>query len=140
MLPGGYYTLALYYSLCFYTWRAHWANLNDSLRKLQTIENLYMNTQNQTLLKPAIDGWLKQLERADKLFENYTDEELSKEIAPGKNSGVYLLGHLTSVHDLMLPLLRLGEQLHPELVDTFIKNPDRSGLPQPGGARRSHSR
>ena len=86
-----------------------------------------MITAPQTLIKAATDAWMKQLDRADKLLASYTDEQLAAEIAPGRNSGLYLLGHLTAVHDLMLPLLRLGEPLHPELVDPFIKHPDRSG-------------
>jgi hypothetical protein len=35
------------------------------------------------------------------------------------------------VHDAMLPLLGFGDTLHPELVEVFIKNPDKSGLPKP---------
>jgi hypothetical protein len=31
----------------------------------------------------------------------------------------------------MLPLLGFGDTLHPELVEVFIKNPDKSGLPKP---------
>ena len=53
------------------------------------------------------------------------------EIAPGRNSGYYLLGHLTAVHDAMLPLLRISDRLYPELEEPFIKNPDRSGVARP---------
>jgi uncharacterized damage-inducible protein DinB len=35
----------------------------------------------------------------------------------------------------MLPLLNLGEVQHPELVDVFLKNPDKSGLPKPATSR-----
>lgn len=55
-----------------------------------------------------------------------TDEQLQKEIAPGKNRGIYLLGHLIAVHDAMLPLLHLGEKEHPELFEVFVKSPDKS--------------
>lgn len=92
-----------------------------------------MPTPSQTILKPAADGWFKQLDRCDKLFDSYTDEQLAGEIAPGRNSGLYLLGHLTAVHDLMLPLLRLGDPLYPELGEVFIKNPD-GALPKPPAA------
>jgi hypothetical protein len=37
----------------------------------------------------------------------------------------YLWGHLTAVHDAMLPLLALRERLHPEFDVPFISNPDR---------------
>jgi hypothetical protein len=35
-----------------------------------------------------------------------------------------LLGHLTAVHDRMLPLLGIGERLHPELDEAYLTNPD----------------
>jgi hypothetical protein len=39
---------------------------------------------------------------------------------------MYLWGHLIAVHDAMLPLLGLGQRLHPELDDAFLKNADRA--------------
>lgn len=82
-------------------------------------------------IKNATDLWFKQISRVSALFDACTDAQLLAEIAPGRNSGFYLLGHLTAVHDAMLPLLRIGERLYPELEEPFIKNPDRSGLPMP---------
>jgi hypothetical protein len=60
-----------------------------------------------------------------------TEEQLAKEIAPGKNTGIYLLGHLVAVSDGMLPLLGFGEKMYPELETVFLRNPDKSGLPKP---------
>jgi len=91
-----------------------------------------MINQNEVLKKIALDTWTSQITRASKLFEGLTDEQLAKEVAPGKNSAFYLMGHLTAVHDAMFPLLGLGESLHPELVEVFIKNPDKSALKKPG--------
>ena len=70
--------------------------------------------------------WKTQIERADKLFEGLSSEEVLREIAPGRNRLLYLWGHLTAVHDAMLPLLALGERLHPEFDVAFISNPDKS--------------
>ncbi len=53
------------------------------------------------------------------------DEELLREVAPGRNRVFYLMGHLTAVHDRLLPMLGLGERLHPELDDDFLTNADR---------------
>jgi len=39
---------------------------------------------------------------------------------------LYLWGHLTAIHDAMLPLLGLRERLHPEFDVAFVSNPDRS--------------
>jgi hypothetical protein len=90
-----------------------------------------MNNTNNTLKKIALDGWNTQITRANKLIDGLTDEQLLHEVAPSRNSGLYLLGHLTAVHDAMLPLMDLCEKLHPEMEEVFIKNPDKSSLQKP---------
>ncbi|MDO6433696.1 DinB family protein [Flavitalea sp. BT771] len=88
--------------------------------------------QNQPLfVKMGLLTWEGQLKRVTSLFNSLTDEQLSKEIAPGRNTGIYLMGHLIAVHDAILPLFGLGERLHPELEETFISSPDKSGKPIP---------
>ena len=83
--------------------------------------------------------WKAQIERADKLFEGLSSEEVLREIAPGRNRLLYLWGHLTAIHDAMLPLLGLGERLHPEFDVAFISNPDKSrvGIPSHEQVRRA---
>ena len=61
----------------------------------------------------ALKVWKTQIDRADKLFGSLSSEEVLREIAPGRNRVLYLWGHLTAVHDAMLPLLGLRERLHP---------------------------
>jgi hypothetical protein len=70
--------------------------------------------------------WKTQIGRADKLFGSLSSEEVLREIAPGRNRLLYLWGHLTAIHDAMLPLLELGERLHPEFDAAFVTNPDKS--------------
>jgi hypothetical protein len=82
-------------------------------------------TSEQLTAKAAVNSWKLTVARADKLFSALTAEQLLQQIAPGKNRIIYLLGHLTAVHDGMLPLLGLGERLHPELDEIFITKPDR---------------
>ena len=74
----------------------------------------------------GLKTWNAQIERADKLFAGFSSEEILREIAPGRNRLLYLWGHLTAVHDAMLPLLSLGERLHPEFDAPFVSNPDKS--------------
>jgi len=74
----------------------------------------------------GLKSWKTQIDRADKLFGSLSPEEVLREIAPGRNRVLYLWGHLTAVHDAMLPLLALRERLHPEFDVAFISNPDRS--------------
>ena len=70
--------------------------------------------------------WKAQIERADKLFGSLSSEDVLREIAPGRNRLLYLWGHLTAIHDAMLPLLGIGERLHPEFDAAFVSNPDKS--------------
>jgi hypothetical protein len=76
--------------------------------------------------RTAVHAWKLNLARVDELFAAVRDDELQQEIAPGKNRLFYLLGHLTAVHDRMLPLLGLGARLQEELDQDFLTNPDRT--------------
>lgn len=87
--------------------------------------------QQQLMIKMALDAWNVHISRTDKLFNELTGEQLQNEVSTGRNTGVYLLGHLTAVHDALFPLFGLGEKLYPLLEDIFIKNPDKSGLEKP---------
>jgi DinB superfamily len=90
-----------------------------------------MENQPDFIIKLAFDAWLVQVNYASKLFEGLSDEQLQQQVAPGRNTGVYLLGHLVAVHDAMIPLLGVGERLYPEYEELFIKQPDNSGQPKP---------
>jgi DinB superfamily len=83
-------------------------------------------TENQTLVKMVFDRWNALLNNCDAILHDISDEQLQKEIAPAKNRGTYLLGHLIAVHDDMIPLLNLGEKLHADLFESFVKSPDKS--------------
>jgi hypothetical protein len=74
----------------------------------------------------AVKAWKTQVDRADQLFGRLSSEKLLWEIAPGRNRLLYLWGHLTAIHDAMLPLLGLRERLHPEFDVAFVSNPDKS--------------
>src|SRR5467141_5050298 len=74
----------------------------------------------------ALKAWKTQIDRADKLCGSHASEEVLREIAPGRNRVLYLWGHLTAVHDAMLPLLALRERLYPEFDVAFVSNPDKS--------------
>ncbi|MDP4262574.1 MAG: DinB family protein [Bacteroidota bacterium] len=88
-------------------------------------------TQEKLFIKMVLAAWNTQNSSLTKWLESLSAEQLSKEIAPGKNTGIYLLGHLIAVSDSMLPILDFGEKLYPQLENVFIKNPDKSGLEKP---------
>jgi hypothetical protein len=81
----------------------------------------------------VLKAWVSHITQTNELLENLSDEDLKREISPGKNTGIYVLGHLTAVHDAILPLLGLGEKLYPELETPYITTPDKSGLPLHSG-------
>jgi uncharacterized damage-inducible protein DinB len=101
-------------------------------------ERLMTVTSHELSVQVAINSWRLVLERANKALSNLTDDQLLKEVAPGKNRVIYLLGHLTAVHDAMFPILGLGERLHPELDPIFVSSPDKAEAQPPMGELRKY--
>ena len=81
----------------------------------------------ELFIRMTLSTWDSQLNRFNKLIDSLTDEDLSASVAPGRNTGLYLVGHMAAVHDGIIPLLGLGERLHPELELPFIKTADQPG-------------
>ncbi|MBG9378081.1 DinB family protein [Panacibacter sp. DH6] len=82
-------------------------------------------------VKMVIDRWNGSIANLDKHLGSLTDEQLQKQVAPGKNRGFYLLGHFIAVHDEMLVLLGMGAKLYPELYGPFLKEPDNIAVQTP---------
>jgi hypothetical protein len=83
-------------------------------------------TQQDLFVSTAVQSWTLTIKRATATFDNFSDEQLFSEVAPGRNRVLYLLGHLTAVHDRMLPLLGLGDRQYPHLDELFITSPDKA--------------
>lgn len=62
-------------------------------------------TKDQIIVKMVMDRWNASIENCNKLLNAVNDEQLQREVAPGKNRGIYLLGHLIAVHDRMFVLV-----------------------------------
>jgi hypothetical protein len=90
--------------------------------------------QEEALVASALGAWKSGLERADRMFSALSEEQLQKEVAPGKNRLIYLWGHLTAVHDRMLPLLEIGPRLCLQFDDIFITSPDKTVAQLPNAA------
>jgi hypothetical protein len=88
----------------------------------------------ELLVKMSLTAWDAQNNELNKLLKELSDEQLQKEIAPGRNRGIYLLGHLVAVSDRMIPLLDFGERLFPDLHSVFVANPDSSANDLPSVA------
>jgi hypothetical protein len=93
--------------------------MNDVALTSQSTKELF--------IKMVVDAWNASTNQVTKLFDELSDEQIKAEAAPGRNTGIYLLGHLTAVTDRMLPLLGLGERLYPQLDKPFLATPDKSG-------------
>lgn len=69
--------------------------------------------------------------RVDELLATFTDEQWERAVAPGKNRGIYLLGHLIAVHDHLIVLLDMGEPMYPELRQSFLTEADNAAAEFP---------
>ena len=87
-----------------------------------TTEELFAST--------AVSSWKQVMSRLNDAVASLTDDQLERQVAPGKNRVMYIVGHLVAVNDRLFPMLGLGERLHPELDDVYLTNPDRK-LPDP---------
>ena len=87
------------------------------------------------------DAWHSKLNQFDKLLSELSDEQLQKEVAPGRNRGIYLLGHLTALADSIFPLLG-HEKMAEHLFRPFVETPDKqsSGLPAVSDLRQEWTR
>ncbi len=93
--------------------------------------------QSRILVDVALKAWSQQISRAEKFFDAKSDEELLKQVAPGRNRLIYLLGHLVSTNESMMTLFELGPKLYPSYEQTFTKSPDQLELPPAHELRRA---
>ena len=87
--------------------------------------------RDELFIKMVLDAWNIRLGRMDKLLTELSDEQLQKEIAPGRNTGVYLLGHLAGINNRMLVLLEMGKELNPVLYQTFVDKAEKDLVERP---------
>jgi hypothetical protein len=85
------------------------------------------NSQLELLVKSTVNAWQGQNKKVDDLIAKLSDEQWNADTAPGRNSGIYLLGHSVAVNDGIIKLLGFGEKLHPELEAIFLANADKAG-------------
>jgi hypothetical protein len=88
-------------------------------------------TDKELFIKMVLSNWDLQINRMNGALAKLTDQELSAPTAHGRNTGVYILGHLAAVSDGMFTFLDLGERLDPAMDEIFLRNPEDSGLEKP---------
>ena len=87
-------------------------------------------TNEELLVATAVGSWKQIIGRADSVIAKYTDEQLDRHVAPGRNRVRYLIGHLVAIDDRLLPSLGIGERLYEKLDAAYVTNPDGT-LPDP---------
>ena len=79
------------------------------------------------MIKQLISQWEKDLQAMSAVFDKYSDANASTEVAPGRNSVIYLLGHMIAVNDRMIEALEAGERKHKDLDKAFLEDADSKG-------------
>ncbi|MDB5004374.1 MAG: hypothetical protein JWQ34_2599 [Mucilaginibacter sp.] len=74
-----------------------------------------MNEQTTQVIQQIITFWEANNKNITTFFNKHADEVYAKQVAPGRNSGIYLMAHLVAVSDGLFPIFGLGERLYPEL-------------------------
>jgi len=87
--------------------------------------------QRELFVTMVLSSWDTYNDRVAKLVDSLSEDQLMTETAPGRNRGIYLLGHLVAVNDRLISLLGFGERLYPQLDAIFVTNPDRSADKMP---------
>jgi hypothetical protein len=87
-------------------------------------------TNEELLVATAVGSWKQIIGRADSVIAKYTDEQLDRHVAPGRNRVRYLIGHLVAIDDRLFTGLGIGERLYEKLDAAYVTNPDGT-LPDP---------
>lgn len=98
----------------------------ESTKKIIREQDLFI----ATILK----NWHLQVRRGKALLDSITEDEIMKEVAHGKNRGIYIVGHIVAYHDLLGEILGYGKRKYPPLQTIFIETADKSGLEMPSYA------
>ena len=83
--------------------------------------------QQEAIVQMALKAWNIQVDRTTKLINALSDEQITEEIMPGKNTTAYLIGHLVAANDSMIGLFGLGERQYAHFDEPYLKTPDKSG-------------
>ncbi len=78
------------------------------------------------VITTAIRNWDEQNKRLLSFLNTLNEDQLENQIAPGRNSGAYLLGHLAAINYNMISLFNLGENPQAELDTIFLINPNKA--------------
>jgi hypothetical protein len=105
-----------------------------NLKTMSEIQTKPTATEKEIFTRMILANWQSQNRQMNALLGKLSDADLAAETAPGRNTGVYLLGHLAAVSDGLFTILGFGDRVNPAMEEVFIRNPDKSGLETPSTA------
>lgn len=86
------------------------------------------------IIKQLLTQWDKDVTALTQVFEKLGADNAYTELAPGKNTVIYLLGHMVAVHDRLIEALDAGERSHTQLDEPFLREADgKAGYPDYNG-------
>ncbi len=88
------------------------------------------NQQLNQVVGQVVNFWRDNNKSITEFFNKHADEIYSNPVAPGRNTGIYLLAHLVAVSDGLFTILGLGDKLYPEL-ERFIRESESNAGEQP---------
>jgi len=83
------------------------------------IDDIAGPEQARRFTRIALNAWKGAVGRFDDVVAAITDEELEHALISGNSRLLYLIGHLTALHDRLLSQLGLGDRRHSELDADF---------------------
>lgn len=78
------------------------------------------NQQLKQVVGQVLIFWRDNNKQITEFFNKHADEIYNGPVAPGRNTGIYLLAHLVAVSDGLFTILGLGDKMYPEL-EKFIR-------------------
>ncbi|WPU94673.1 DinB family protein [Mucilaginibacter sabulilitoris] len=72
--------------------------------------------QSLQVINQVLGFWQTNNNHISALFDKHADETYLERVAPGRNTGMYILGHLIAVSDDIFYTLGLGNTMFPELA------------------------
>ncbi len=82
------------------------------------------------IINQLIGQWQKDVAAMTKIFETLGASNAGTEVAAGRNTVAYLLGHMVAVHDRLMEALDAGERTCAQLDQQFLLDEDtKTGYP-----------
>lgn len=78
--------------------------------------------EKEITVKIIFSGWQNAQEKIEKAMSVLSDEDMDLELAPGRNSVSWVIGHLAAVNDSLYVILGFGEKTNESYYKYFIED------------------